>query len=54
MKYYTRIEKYKDRSKSVDANLCYEIESPKKNHWGIFVILLLIGIAIVGACIFFA
>lgn len=54
MKYYTRIEKYKDRSKPVDANLCYENESPKKNHWGIFTILLLIGIAIVGACIFFA
>lgn len=54
MKVYTRIEKYKDRSKPVDANLCYEVESPKKHHWGILAISLLILIAIVAVGILFA
>lgn len=54
MKVYTRIEKYKDRSKPVDANLCYEVESPKKHHWGILAISLLILIAIVAVSILFA
>ena len=31
VKVFTRIEKYKDRSKPVDANLYYEIEAPKKD-----------------------
>lgn len=54
MKVFTGIEKYKDRSKPVDANLYYEIESPKKRHWGIIAISLLIVIAIVAAGLYFA
>lgn len=54
VKVFTRIEKYKDRSKPVDANLYYEIESPKKRHWGIIAISLLIVIAIVAAGLYFA
>lgn len=54
MKVFTRIEKHKDRSKPVDANLYYEIEPPKKRHWGIIAISLLIVIAIVAAGLYFA
>ena len=54
MKVFTRIEKYKDRSKPVDANLYYEIEAPKKRHWGIIAISLLIVISIVAAGLYFA
>lgn len=54
MKVYTRIEKYKDRSKPVDGNPCYEIETPKKHHFGIVITGLLIVIKIVAVGLYFA
>ena len=49
MKVYTRIEKYKDRSKPIDENPYYVMESPKKRRSGIIAISILIIIAIVTA-----
>lgn len=53
MKYYTKIEKHKDRSKTADENPCYKIKASRNLRWKITVISLLIVTAVVAACLYF-